>query len=122
MLPPDDCPRDDDEGIPPPDEPELEPLLEGMLDELPPERPEPPELPLDGPEEPEDPGGELDGLPLEEDCCSGHPPMRKAVTALNAQSRTAATGKRRKDQIGIVTPSLIRGPRADSATLRLNGA
>jgi hypothetical protein len=99
MLPPDDCPREDDEGIPPPDEPELEPLLEGMLDELPPERPELPELPPDGPEEPEEgeeePGGELDGLPLDEDCCSGQPPMRKAVTALNAHSRTAATGKRR---------------------------
>ena len=99
VLLPDDCPREDEDGIPPPDEPELEPLLEGMLDELPPERPELPELPPDGPEDPEegeeDPGGELDGLPLEEDCCSGQPPIRKAVTALNAQSRTAATGKRR---------------------------
>lgn len=98
MLPPDDRPLDDDEGMPAPEEPELEPLLEGMLDELPPERPELPELPPEGPEEPEEgeeEPGELDGLLVEEDCCSGQPPMRKAVTALNAQSRTAATGKRR---------------------------
>jgi hypothetical protein len=99
MLPPDDWPRDEDEGMPEPDEPELEPLLDGMPDEFPPERPELPELPPEGPEDPEEgeeePGGELEGLPLDEDCCSGHPPMSKAVTALNAQNRTAATGKRR---------------------------
>ena len=68
MLPPEDCPREEDEGIPAPDEPELEPLLEGMFDELPPERPE---LPPDGPEDPEEgeeEPGELVGLLVEEDC------------------------------------------------------
>ena len=55
----------------PPEEPEDPLLPEGMLDELPPDLPELPELPPEGPEEPdepEEPGGELLGLPVDEDC------------------------------------------------------
>jgi hypothetical protein len=65
-----------------------------MLEELPPERPELPELPELPPEDPDE--GELDGLGLlvEEDCCSGHPPINNAVTALSARSRAAAMGNR----------------------------
>lgn len=74
VLPPALCPPAeppcDGDGMPP-EEPEDPLLPEGMLDELPPDFPELPELPPEGPEEPEEPdepGGELLGLPLDEDC------------------------------------------------------
>lgn len=56
-----------------------------MLDELPPERPEdPPELP----ELPPDDGGEPDGLGMEldEDCCSGQPPIKSRAVVPTATS------------------------------------
>lgn len=84
VLPEDeDLPPDDGEGMDePPCDPEEPP--EGMLEELPPDRPDdPPELPELPPEE----GGELDGLGMEdEDCCSGQPPMRNTEAALMATS------------------------------------
>lgn len=78
--------------MPPGIEDELEPpeLPPGMLEELPPDWPELPELP----ELP--PDGEDVGLGTlgEEDCCSGHPPIRKAETAPRAATRIAATRSR----------------------------
>ena len=131
VLPPELCPPDEppDEGIPP-DEPE-EPLLpEGMLDDEPPDLPElPPEGP-DEPDEPEEPpGGELLGMPEEEDCSLGHPPMRNAATALMERKRITAEGNRLRRHMMIVTPSFPSHawpghsrmrPRADFATDLLN--
>jgi hypothetical protein len=109
VLPPAVCPPAEppDDGIPPedPDEPLLP---EGMLDE-PPDLPELPELPPEGPEEPDEPeeppGGELLGVPEDEDCCSGHPPMRNAATALMERKRMTAGDRRFTEHMMIVTPS-----------------
>lgn len=72
LLPPLLCPPAEPPGDGmPPDEPEDPLLPEGML-ELPPDFPELPELPPEGPDDPEEPdeppGGELLGLPVDEDC------------------------------------------------------
>ncbi len=85
-------PEDEEEDWPPGEgmeDPPCDPL-EGMLEELPPDRPDdPPELPERPPELPELPpeeGGELEGIELEEDCCSGQPPMRNTAAAPTATS------------------------------------
>ncbi len=94
-----------------------------MLDELPPELPDdPPELPELPPEE----GGEPDGLgnELDEDCCSGQPPMRNTAAAPTATSLPTESRRLRRSTC-IVTPSFHarfeRGPQTDCATRRLNG-
>ena len=78
-------------------EDELEPpeLPPGRLEELPPDWPElPPELPELLPELPPDGEDVALGTLGEEDCCSGHPPIRKAETAPRAATRSAATRSR----------------------------
>ncbi|MGH8186613.1 MAG: hypothetical protein ACREUC_08625 [Steroidobacteraceae bacterium] len=70
---------------------------DGMLGAPPPpERPPGEPLP-DGPLEPPPPGAdgeEVDGEGMEEDCCCGQPPIRKADAVPIAVTCSAATSKR----------------------------
>ncbi len=76
--------------------PPEEPPPEGMLDELPPERPEEPPLLPELPELPPDDGGEPDGLGIdvEEDCCSGQPPIKNAAAVPTAISLPSECSRR----------------------------
>lgn len=129
-MPPEDCPREelDEEGMPGMPDPEFEPRLEELPPELPPELPElPPELPELPPELP---GGEElgEGILEEEDCCSAQPPIRKALTAPNAVKRAAMRASRLREQMCMLTPSILdpinagqsTRARPDFATRRLN--
>jgi hypothetical protein len=116
-MPPEDCPREEleEEGMPGMDEPELERPLDELppaLPELPRELPElPPELPELPPELPEE-GEELgEGMLEEEDCCSAQPPMRKALTAPTAVNRPAMRISRSREQVCMLTPSIVDGAR-----------
>jgi hypothetical protein len=108
---------------PPPD---CDPLLDGI--ELPPERLElPPELPELPELPPEDEEGAPEGLGelVEEDCCSGQPPMRKSVTAPSVARRPSAVGSELRIWMSIVTPvtpprTAEHGRRSDFATRPLN--
>lgn len=66
-----------------------------MLGWPPPERPG--ELLPDGPLEPPPPGADgddVDGEGMEDDCCCGQPPMRKADTVPTAVTCAAVTNRR----------------------------
>lgn len=109
------------------EEPERDPLLDGIelpppeRLELPPELPELPELP---PDEEEGAPGELGEL-VEDDCCCGQPPMRKIVTAPTVARRASAAGSVLRIRMSIVTPvtpprAAEHGRRSDFATRPLN--
>lgn len=70
--------------------PELPPP-DGMLG-IPPPPPLPPEPPDEPPEEP--PLDGEDGEGMEDDCCCGQPPKRKADTVPTAVTWAAATNRR----------------------------
>ncbi len=107
------------------EEPDCDPLLDGIELELPPERlellPELPELPLEDDEGAPGGLGEL----VEEDCCWGQPPMRKSVTAPTDARRRSAVGSVLRNWMSIVTPvtpprTAEHGRRSDFATRPLN--
>lgn len=118
MLPPEDEPPPEEEGDgrdeppaegdPPPDAPPDGKPAEELLPEEPPvgKLEPPPERPDEPPPELPPELGELGlGIEEEEDCCSTHPPIKKADAAPTAMSLLRAFSRRLRELVCIVTPS-----------------